>query len=137
MKAEDNKSLSKMVEYAMLYDFYGALLKEKNRAIFEDYMFNDMSLSEIGDELGITRQGVRDIVERSRAGLVGYEEKLGLIKRFGNAKDNVANALTKVNKVRDILDSICNEDLYLGRHEEAYKLLNDIEDKLNEIIEEF
>ena len=62
-------SLSEIVEYALLYDFYGALLKDKNRSIFEDYMFNDMTLSEIAEERKITRQGVRDIVNRSKISL--------------------------------------------------------------------
>ena len=66
----------------MLYDFYGALLKENNRRIFEAYIQEDYSISEIAEEMEISRQAVHDAVKRITKQLKGYEEKLGLLERF-------------------------------------------------------
>ena len=63
-------------------DFYGALLKENNRRIFEAYIQEDYSISEIAEEMEISRQAVHDAVKRITKQLKGYEEKLGLLERF-------------------------------------------------------
>lgn len=70
------------VYLSMLYDFYGALLKENNRRIFEAYIQEDYSISEIAEEMEISRQAVHDAVKRITKQLEGYEEKLGLLERF-------------------------------------------------------
>ncbi|MCI8307460.1 MAG: DNA-binding protein [Lachnospiraceae bacterium] len=97
---ESESALDTMIEYAMLFDFYGALLKDRNVEIFEDYMFNDMSLSEIADEQHMSRQGVRDTVIRSRKKLVTYEEKLGLVERFNTVKRQINSIIDKTDEVR-------------------------------------
>ena len=74
--------LEERVYLSMLYDFYGALLKENNRRIFEAYIQEDYSISEIADEMEISRQAVQDAVKRITKQLRGYEEKLGLLERF-------------------------------------------------------
>lgn len=82
---KEEKSLSEpeeIVELSYLYDFYGALLKESHRMIFEDYVWNNLSLGEIARERQITRQGVYDIVRRCRTRLKDYEEKLHLVQKF-------------------------------------------------------
>ena len=56
--------MEKIVEQGMLYDFYGELLTEHQRKIYEDVVLNDMSLSEIAEEQGISRQGVHDLVRK-------------------------------------------------------------------------
>ena len=61
---------------AYLYDFYGELLNVRQRNIYEDFYFNDLSLGEIAAEKGISRQGVHDSVKRSVRALESYEEKL-------------------------------------------------------------
>ena len=78
------------VEQAYLYDFYGELLNEHQRKIYEDFVFNDLSLGEIADEEGISIQGVHDMVKRCTKTLEGYEEKLKLIEKFQAAKQLVA-----------------------------------------------
>lgn len=73
----EGKSLSELdeiVELSYLYDFYGALLKESNRVVFEDYVLSNLSLSEIAKERDITRQGVYDIVKRCRTRLKGTKK---------------------------------------------------------------
>ena len=74
--------MEKNIEISLLYDFYGQLLKEQQRQAVTLYYNDDLSLSEIADELGITRQGVRDCIKRSEALLLNFETKLGLYKRF-------------------------------------------------------
>ena len=73
----------------MLYDFYGELLTEHQRNIYEGVVFNDMSLSEIAEEQGISRQGVHDLVKRCNKILAGYEEKLKLVQKFNQTKQMV------------------------------------------------
>jgi predicted DNA-binding protein YlxM (UPF0122 family) len=67
---------------AMLYDFYGDVLTDKQREFFEVYHHDDLSLSEIAENAGITRQGVRDVITRAEAVLRKMESRLGLVKRY-------------------------------------------------------
>ncbi len=89
--------MEKIVEQGLLYDFYGELLTKHQQSIYEDVVFNDLSLSEIADEQGITRQGVHDLIKRCDRTLLGYEEKLGLIAKFQKTKEKVTeiHRLTK------------------------------------------
>ena len=82
--------MEKIAQQGFLYDFYGELLNEHQRKIYEDFVFNDLSLGEIADEEGISRQGVHDMVKRCTKTLEGYEEKLKLIEKFQAAKQLVA-----------------------------------------------
>ncbi len=72
----------KNMRYCLLLDFYGEVLSENQREMMDLYYNEDFSLSEIADEIGITRQGVRDAVRRAEESLDSLEEKLGLIVRF-------------------------------------------------------
>lgn len=86
--------MEKIVEQGLLYDFYGELLTEHQRRIYEDVVFNDMSLSEIAEEQGISRQGVHDLVRRCDRALLGYEQKLHLMEKFIRIKETVARIET-------------------------------------------
>lgn len=86
--------MEKIVEQGMLYDFYGELLTEHQRQIYEDVVFNDMSLSEIAEEQGISRQGVHDLVRRCDRALLEYEKKLHLMEKFLKIKETVAEIET-------------------------------------------
>lgn len=81
--------MEKIVEQGLLYDFYGELLTEHQRKIYEDAVLGDLSLGEIAAEYGISRQGVHDLLRRCDHALQGYEEKLHLIQRFINIKEKV------------------------------------------------
>ena len=81
--------LEKIVEQGLLYDFYGELLTEHQKAVYEDVVINDMSLSEIAREQGISRQGVHDMIKRCDRILNGYEEKLGLVEKFLKTRKSV------------------------------------------------
>lgn len=71
-----------ITELSILYDFYGDLLPEKGREIFRLYHEENLSLAEIAERFGISRQGVHENVRRMEEKLREYEEKLGLAKRF-------------------------------------------------------
>ena len=74
---------------SMLYDFYGELLTEHQKEIYEDFILNDYSLGEIAQERGISRQGVHDLIKRVNNTLNGYEEKLHLVSKFIETKEKV------------------------------------------------
>ena len=72
----------KNLEINYLLDFYGDVLNDRKRTVLEMYYNDDYSLSEIADDIGISRQGVRDIIKKSEDELIYLEEKLGLYKKF-------------------------------------------------------
>lgn len=74
--------MKSIVEQTMLYDFYGELLTPHQRQVYEDIVFHDMSLGEVAQERGISRQGVHDLVKRCDKILSEYEEKLRLVEKF-------------------------------------------------------
>lgn len=82
-------AMEKILEQALLYDFYGELLTEHQKQVYEDVVLNDYSLSEVADDLGISRQGVHDMIKRCNKLLAGYEEKLQLVERFVSLRDQV------------------------------------------------
>lgn len=82
--------MEEIVMQGLLYDFYGELLTEHQRNIYEDVIFNDLSLGEIAGEKGISRQGVHDLVKRCDKILRSYESKLHLIEKFQLTKQKVA-----------------------------------------------
>ncbi|MCR5669300.1 MAG: YlxM family DNA-binding protein [Lachnospiraceae bacterium] len=105
-----------------LYDFYGELLNEHQRRIYEDYVFQDLSLGEIANEEGISRQGVHDLIKRCNRSLQGYEEKLHLLQKFMEVKDSV-------QKINDLSESATKEN-YAEIMDEIRKVSNDILEEL-------
>lgn len=100
--------MEKNMELSLLLDFYGELLSEKVRRATELYYNDDLSLSEVAEDMGITRQGVRDLIKRAEGNLYGYEQKLGLYKRFlemqkglGSLKDSLVKAKSLVDNNTD------------------------------------
>ena len=87
--------MEEKIEQAYLYDFYGELLNEHQRRIYEDFVFNDLSLGEIADEEGISRQGVHDLIKRCDNTLREYENKLHLVSRFMTIKEKIE----KINRM--------------------------------------
>lgn len=78
-----------ILQLTLLYDFYGELLTEKQKQVYELHYQNDLSLTEIGEELSISRQAVRDQLKRTEKILQAYEEKLQLVSRFQAQKKAV------------------------------------------------
>ena len=73
-----------------LLDFYRPLLPERQADVLELYYNDDLSLSEIAEDIGISRQGVRHLIKRGEDALRGYEEGLGLAKRFRDSEETAA-----------------------------------------------
>lgn len=113
--------MEKIVEQTLLYDFYGELLTNHQRQIYEDVVLNDYSLSEVAQNQGISRQGVHDTIKRCSKILSAYEEKLHLIRKFVSIKD-------KVNKINSLTTHYEEQD------KEA--LMKQIEEISQEILEE-
>ncbi len=74
----------------MLFDFYGELLTERQKEFFDLYYNEDLSLSEIAENSGISRQGVRDVIVRAEGVMQEVEEKTGLIRRFLQMQQHIA-----------------------------------------------
>lgn len=90
---------SKDLSLGFLFDFYGELLSEQRKNVFDLYYNEDLSLAEVAEQIGITRQGVRDIVKKSEKQLLDFESKLGLASRFIEISENcesIAQRLTKI-----------------------------------------
>ena len=87
-----------ILEQALLYDFYGELLTSHQKEIYEQFVLEDLSLSEIAGEAGISRQGVHDLIKRCQKALEGYEEKLHLVEKFLSIKE-------KVHEIDSVLDA--------------------------------
>lgn len=83
------EGLEERVTLSLLYDFYGALLKESQRRMFEASVLEDYNFSEIAQEEGISRQGAYDAIKRATRQLKEYEEKLGLVARFQRQEELV------------------------------------------------
>ena len=77
----------KNLEIGLLLDFYGEMLSERKRTVMNLYYNEDYSLAEIADEIGISRQGVRDLIKKSEVELSELEAKLGLAKRFATIEE--------------------------------------------------
>lgn len=81
------------LQMTMLFDFFGDLLTDKQREYYDLYYNEDLSLSEIAENVGITRQGVYDIISRAENTLLGIEEKTGVIRRFNEMKSEISKAV--------------------------------------------
>ena len=91
----------KDLEFSVLLDFYGEMLTVKQREVLEYYYNEDLSLSEIADHEGITRQGVRDSIKRAEALLEDMEKRLGLVKRFREMQaglEDIRNSATLISE---------------------------------------
>lgn len=86
----------------MLYDFYGELLTERQKEFYQLYYDEDLSLSEIAENYGISRQGVRDVIVRAEAYMTEIEDKTGLVKRFMQMTprlERIAQAADEIKKL--------------------------------------
>lgn len=81
--------MDKILEQTLLYDFYGELLTEHQKQIYEDVVLNDFSFSEVASEQGISRQGVHDLIKRCNKILQEYESKLHLVEKFVTIKEQI------------------------------------------------
>ena len=108
-----------ILEQSLLYDFYGELLTNHQKEVYEQFVLEDLSLSEIAEAAGISRQGVHDMIKRCNKTLEGYEAKLHLVEKFLTIRD-------KVQKMNEFLE----------KEESDSQLVREIRQIAGEIIEE-
>lgn len=94
----------------MLFDFYGELLTERQKEFFDLYYNEDLSLAEIAENAGITRQGVRDVIVRAESAMQEIEDKTGIIKRFEKRRPHLEAISAAAEEIKTI---------NLRRHEDA------------------
>ena len=94
----------KNLEIGLLLDFYGELISDSRRQAAELYYNEDLSLAEIAEDVGITRQGVRDSIAKAKAQLTEYEEKLGLAEKFRVIESTLSDIVPKLEALRDSAD---------------------------------
>lgn len=122
--------MEKIVAQGILYDFYGALLTEHQQKIYEAVVYDNMSLGEIAEEQGVSRQAVHDIVKRCDKILGDYEEKLGLIHRFTTSKGYLKELDAEVGSMKA-------SGLYDSEHTDMLQKIQRIKaiiDKLNDVL---
>lgn len=91
--------MDKKIEISMLWQIYGALLTEKQKEYIDYYYNEDLSLAEIAQNDGITRQGVRDIIKKGEKKLFEYEKKLEFMKRMSKQENIIENVLKEIAKI--------------------------------------
>ena len=114
----------KDLKFAILYDFYNHFLTEKQIEVIEMYYDQDLSLGEIGENLGITRQGVRDNIKRAEGLLLEFEEKIGAAKRYQESIDLINNIQKSVDSIADMAYSTGQ----LGIYDEVKKIRDYLEE---------
>lgn len=102
----------KNLNIGYLLDFYGEVLTDRKKDALDAYYNNDMSLSEIAEDMGISRQGVRDIIKKAEEELLFYEERLGLAKKFDEAQSHARRAL-EICENENLSDALKEEITFL------------------------
>lgn len=121
--------MSKDLNIALLYDFYGEMLTQKQAEAIDLYYNEDLSLAEIAEPLGISRQGARDNIKRGEKQLFELEEKLGLVKRFMKIEDKLDDVLKLLASMRQY------EDMYVHSHKLAVAM-KELSERIEKIKED-
>ncbi len=116
-------NINHIAKQSLLYDFYGALLSERQRQVMELYNEENLTLAEIAAEFGISRQGVHDALKNGQRALEEYEDKLGLLEKFKKTSD-------AIKEISDRIDEIVEEENCGSRS--ALLQIKSIIDKLEE-----
>ena len=103
--------MEKIVEQGLLYDFYGSLLTGHQQEIYEKVVYENLSLNEIAESAGISKQAVHDLVRRCTLIMRGYEEKLGLVRKFLilKKKTEEIRQLARDERIRQLAEEILEE----------------------------
>lgn len=112
--------MEEIYEKTLLYDFYGDLLTKRQKEIYTNVIFNDMSLSEASKEFHISRQGVHDLLKRSEEALLHYEETLHMIRQY-----------EKIRKLTDKAEEILLNSEPSPRSEDLKAVLHKIQKEIS------
>ena len=113
---------------SMLFDFYGDLLTDRQKEFYDLYYNEDLSLAEIAENYGITRQGVRDVIVRAEAYLTEVEDKTHLIRRFHEMRRQIA----AVDSIADQLLAHSREKVHDARLEQLAHEIKQLTEQLGE-----
>ncbi|MCI6914940.1 MAG: putative DNA-binding protein [Lachnospiraceae bacterium] len=128
--------MEKHVRDSLMFDFYGELLTEHQRNVMESFINDDMSYSEIAENLEISRQAVYDLIKRINKQLNSYEDKLHLVEKFIQARDKMDDLTSAISDLRDEnMNSVYTGDQSMQKALD--KKLKNIEDTSKQIFEEF
>ncbi len=122
----------KQLEMSILFDFYGDMLTDKQRELFDLYYNEDLSLSEIAENSGITRQAVRDSIKRAEKTLYEFESRLKLARKYGGA----AKCGIEIKKEAEKLKRLNCEALDNSEIEKITERLFEIAEKLSQEAED-
>src|SRR5690625_1883045 len=100
--------VEKLVEVGILFYFYGKLLSKRQYLVVDLFYIHDLSLAEIGEELGITRQGVYDALKRAEIKLYQYEDRLGLVNKFRNNHNQMEEILKITEEIKALAKKEAN-----------------------------
>ena len=120
---------SQAYRMALLFDFYGDMLTDRQKEFYDLYYNEDLSLSEIAENYGISRQGVRDVIVRAEAALTELEDKTGIIRRFHVMQDQLKGIQADV-------DAIAARNAQLYQDNELEALTNRIGSVLDKLKQE-
>lgn len=126
--------MDERLRQSLLYDFYGELLNEHQKAVFSAAVFDDMSYSELAEEFECSRQAAFDLVRRINKKLENYESKLGLLARFSNAKDKMEELSKAVTEMNSSVEASSIDD---KTKKKLLKELSGISEMSAQIFEEF
>ena len=113
LRSIDRHMFEKNLTVGYLLDFYGELLSDRKRSALDMYYNEDYSLSEIADEVGISRQGVRNVIKKAESELFFYEEKLGLAEKLLTV-EKYSESLCRLAEERSLPEDIKREILRLA-----------------------
>lgn len=125
-------SLLEAIELSILFDFYGDLLNDNNKEVFVEYIFNDLSLSEIAENKGITRQGIHDIIKRTNKKLREYEDSLHLVKKFKTIEERVNSIKGLIDKLEQITEEVQAEEKEQPIIKDMYKKIYNLAEEILE-----
>lgn len=114
---------------SMLFDFYGDLLTERQKEFYDLYYNEDLSLAEIAENYGISRQGVRDVIVRAEAAMEDIEEKTHIIRRFNQNKKEIAGIEEAADRLLKAIDDRSYNDFML---DEIARTIKEKAAKLNQ-----
>lgn len=118
--------MDRIVEKALLFDFYGELLTESQKEVYGEHIQDDLSVSEIADLRGISRQGVHDMIRRCEKILADYEQRLHLVEHF-----------LKVKKMVGIIHQYAEEISSCEDREKMQERIADIKNIASEILDQY
>ena len=123
--------MNQIAEESLLFDFYGSLLTDKKQKVMRLYHEENMSLSEIAEDCGISRAAVYDSLKKAEKQLQDYENKLGMVASYFERLETVKSIRQDLQELKDKLP-----DLFLDTDQDAVQLMNDMEARLLKMSEE-